>query len=165
MFEIGDTVIYRRDVCKLISIEKKYKNDEDYYVIAPIDNSTLVIKLPISASSIMRKIMTKKQVDDLIKRIPEINVSDIDSRNHGSDYEKLYSKGNYDDIISIIKTSHQRQQETTDKYKKINEYDKVYFRKAENFLYKEIAASLGITPEEAKKYVVDQVQKNTGSDI
>lgn len=159
MFKVGDTVVYRRDVCKLISIDKNYKDNEDYYVIAPVDETTLIIRLPISKSSIMRKVMSKEEIDELIKRIPSIATSEIDSHNHGSDYEKLYNKGDYTDIISIIKTAHQRQQETADKYKKINEYDKIYFRKAENFLYKEIAASLNMTTDEARQYVSSQIKK------
>lgn len=44
MLNIGDYVIYKRDVCKIDSI--KILNNNDYYVLKPIDDEILATLVP-----------------------------------------------------------------------------------------------------------------------
>lgn len=46
MKKIGDYIIYRRDVCKIIDCKKI--NNNDYYVLEPINDNLLRITIPIN---------------------------------------------------------------------------------------------------------------------
>lgn len=158
MFKIGQIAVYRREVCTLVAIDRKYQNDEDYYVLVPVDNNTLTIRLPIShAKGVLRPLITKAEVEDLIGRIPDIETVAINSWSHASEYRDLLSSSSHEDLIRIIKTAYLRQQDRTDKHQKVNENDKVYYRTAEKLLYSEIAAVLKLTYEEARDFVVTRV--------
>jgi len=158
MVKISDKVVYRNDICKILSIDRKYKDNEDYLVLSSSQDSTLIIRVPLSvADENIRPLMSKKDINQLIKKIPEIPTIPMENWNRGVEYKELLSDGSHESIISVIKTSHLRQQAKTDKKQKVNEIDKIYFRQAEQRLYREIAAVLNISYEAAKKYIIDSV--------
>jgi len=158
MVKISDKVVYRNDICKILSIDKKYKDNEDYLVLSSSQDSTLIIRVPLSvADENIRPLMSKKDINQLIKKIPGIPTIPMETWNRGVEYKELLSDGSHESIISVIKTSHLRQQAKTDKKQKVNEIDKIYFRQAEQRLYREIAAVLNISYEAAKKHIVDSV--------
>ncbi len=45
--------------------------------------------------------------------------------------------------------------------KKISDKDKIYFDKAEEYLYNELSISLGMSFEKTKKYIIDRVTELT----
>ncbi|MDD3035945.1 MAG: hypothetical protein PHO93_03420 [Candidatus Saccharimonadaceae bacterium] len=158
MVEIGNKIVYRNSVCTVIDVAKKYKDDEDYYVLSPTRDPSLFIRISINkAEKNIRSLMTKSQIENLIRKIPEIPIVPIDTCNHGTEYKELLSKGTHEDLIVIIKTARIRQQIKTEKRQKINESDKTYFRQAEQLLYNEIAATLDISYNDAKNYVIEKV--------
>lgn len=54
MFKINDYLVYRKEVCKVTEI-KEYKNDFFYYVITPINDTSLKIEVPTDSSVIRKK--------------------------------------------------------------------------------------------------------------
>lgn len=158
MFQIGGKIVYRDEVCTVKDIAKKYKNDEDYYVLQSSCDPSLVIRVPVSkTSAIMRALMTKKDIDELIEKIPDIPVVPVSNWNRGSEYKDLLGDGSHVSIVSIIKTAYLRQQVKIERRQKANESDKLYFRQAERLLYNEIAAALDIPYDEAKSYIIQKV--------
>lgn len=164
MFNIGDYVVYKRNVCKIKEIKKNFIKNTDYYILVPIDDESLTISIPIGNEKIARKLITKKELDNIISLIPNIDVKIIDNeKNIEQEYKKLLDSGSHEDLIKIIKTSYLRNKERTDNKKKISEKDKVYFKMAEKLLYNEFSVVLNTSYEDAKKYVIDEVNKNIGS--
>lgn len=72
MFKVGDYVVYNNSVCKIIEIRKKRYNNLDYYFMRSIDDNSLKIEIPIN-NKLIRKVITKEQVLELINKIPSIN--------------------------------------------------------------------------------------------
>ena len=52
LYKIGDYVVYKRDVCKIIAIKEKQFMNMDYYVLVPISDETLKIDVDTTAMSI-----------------------------------------------------------------------------------------------------------------
>ena len=77
-----------------------------------------------------------------------------------NEYKKLLHEEGYDGLIKIIKTTYLRNCDRINNKKKISERDEIYFNMAEKYLYNEFAVSLGVTFEEAKKYVIEKVTRN-----
>lgn len=156
MYQINDYVIYRKDVCKIKDI--KEKNNVSYYVLIPIDDDSLKIEVPTN-NNILKELMSKEEVNELIKKIPNISLIECNDKMIETEYKNLLSTGTKEDLIKIIKTTYLRNKERIDNKKKISDKDNNYFNKAEKILYNELSIVLGMTYEETKNYIIDKVSK------
>lgn len=159
MYKIGDYLVYKRDVCKVKEIKEKYYNDIDYYVLNPISDLSLKINVPVNNETLLRNLISKEEVNRLIKNIPNIETISIDDRMIESTYRDLLKTEKHEDLIKIIKTSYLRNKDRTDNNKKISEKDDNYFKLAEKFLYTEFSIVLNKTYEDTKSYVISEVEK------
>lgn len=156
MFKIGNYVIYKRDVCK---IENRVEKDGvEYFELTPIDDNSLKIKVPTN-NELLKSLMTKEEVYDLIKKIPDINIIKSDDKMIEYEYKNLISTGNKEDLIKIIKTTYLKNKERLENKKKISDKDNSYFEKAERILYNEISIVLGKTFDETKEYIIEKVSE------
>lgn len=159
MVSIGDIIMHRRDVCRVKGVAEKYRDDEDYYVLAPLDDDTLTVYvLKVNAEKLFRPVMSRDEAEQLIARIPEIEPVDIGDRMIESVYKELIGSDAHEDLVRIIKTAYVRSEAKLSKGLRRTEKDKMYFRMAEKILYSELAASLEKTYEETEEYIVDQVR-------
>ncbi len=158
MFDIGDFVVYKKDVCKIIGIKEKYYKGIDYFSLEPVFDNTLKIDVPKN-SNLFRRILSKKEVEEIINRIPLISYIDMNDKMLENEYKRLLHEGGYDGLIKIIKTTYLRNNDRINSKKKISEKDETYFNLAEKYLYNEFAVSLGISSKEAKEYVINKVNE------
>ena len=158
MYKINDYLVYGKDVCKVEKIEEKKFNNEDYYLLRPLKNKTLKISAPVSdKANKIRELISKKELEKLIKKIPEISIITTDDKFIENEYKKLLSTGTHEDLIKIIKTTYLRNKKRLDNNKKIAEKDKNYFELAEEYLYNEFSVVLGKNFEETKDYIINEV--------
>lgn len=161
MYNIGEYLVYKNEVCIIKEIKQKYFNNIDYYVLNPIDDLTLKINVPVENKlGYIKKIMTKQEAIDFINNMLEIDILDIADRNIENEYKRLLSTGEKEDLVSIIKTTYIRNKKRKDESKKIGEKDDEYFKKAEKLLYNELAISLNMSIEEVKKFIITKLSKD-----
>ena len=160
MYKVGDLLVYKKDVCEIIEIKEKYLRDMDYYILAPIIDKSLKLQIPTSSSAI-RDLLTKEEVERLIKQIPTIETIKIESKNIENEYKQLMQSGTHEDLIKIIKTTYLRNKERLDNNKKTTDKDNYYFNQAELYLYNEFSVVLNLTYDETKEYVLNAVNKLT----
>lgn len=159
MKKIGEYIIYRRDVCKIIDIKKNHINQLDYYVLVPVNDSSLHIDVPIDNHlGYIRELMSREEVDKLIERIPNISIIDANARHLEEQYKKLLDNGEHEGLIKIIKTTYLRNKKRLDNKKKISDKDQYYFDLAEHYLYDEISVILNKSFEETKEYVIKHLR-------
>ncbi len=158
MFKTTKYIIYKRDVCIIKEIKKNYLKDKDYYLLVPISDPSLKIEIPTD-SKLIRDLITKKEVKDLIKSIPEIQSLDLDSKKIEEAYKQLLQSGTHTDLIKIIKTAYERNKERLDNNKKTTDKDNYYFELAEKYLYNEFKIVLNKDYESTKEYVMSQVEE------
>lgn len=156
MKKIGDYIIYRRDVCKIIDYKKI--NNNDYYVLEPINDNSLRITIPID-NVYIKELMNITELEELINNIPNIDIIEENDRNIENKYKELLDSGIHENLIRIIKTTYIRNKNRVDNKKKISERDKHYFDLAEHYLYSEIGILLNKNFEDTKKYIVDILEK------
>lgn len=161
MFKENDYLVYKRDVCKVVGFKKHRKTGEDYYVLAPLGDASLIIKVPADNKlGFIRKVLSKSEAEKLILSIPEISELDnMEDRFIEKTYKKLLYSGTHEDLIVIIKTTFLRNQNRLENNKKAGDKDTKYFKLAEKYLYNELSVSLGKSYDETKEYVLDKVQK------
>lgn len=156
MYKINDYIVYRHDVCKIKKI-KKIK-DKDYYVISPIDDNSLIINTPAdNKMGYIRDILSKEEAKKIIDSIKDIKAVDsINEKNVEATYKELLNSYSYENLIKIIKTTYERNNNRLINNKKISEKDDTYFKLAEKYLYNELAISLNTTSEEIKDYIINK---------
>lgn len=161
MYKKGDYVVYRRDVCIIKDIKESKLKNTTYYVVNPIDDSSLIIDIPIENKlGFLRDVISTDKAKKLIERIPEINpIENINEKNLDAKYKEMLYTGNYEDLIKIIKTTFLRNESRVNNKKKISEKDNNYFKLAEKYLYNELSVSLNMSVEEVKDYIFRVVNK------
>ena len=158
MYKINDYIIYKREVCKINDILPKFFKDNDYYLLSPLSDDTLTIKVPVNNKEI-RSLITKKDIDKIINEIPDIEPVNSDTKSLEGIYKDLLASGSHEDLIKIIKTTYLRNKERIDNNKKTTDKDNYYFNLAEKYLYQEFQIVLNLTYDEAKDYVINKVEK------
>ena len=159
MKKIGDYVVYRKEVCKIVNIKEKYMKDIDYYSLVPIDDESLHLDVPTTIDNqYLRDLINKEQVEELIKIIPQIKPIETIEKNMENEYKKLINSDNLEDYIKIIKTTYLRNQERIDNKRKISDKDEYYFNLAEKYLYNEFRIVLNMTFDEIKEYITTKVK-------
>lgn len=156
MYKVGDFVINKMNVCKIIDYKNDYLNNKDYYILVPVDDESLKIKLPVNDNQ-LRNLISKKELENIIDNIPNIEPLSCEERHIENEYKNLFSQGTHEALIKIIKTTFLRNKIRLDNKKKISEIDNTYFIKAERCLYTEFSIVLNTSYEETKQYVIDKV--------
>ena len=126
--------------------------------MCPIEDESLIIKVPVSNKEI-RNIISKKEALNLIDKIKNIPELDINDKNLENQYKDLMNNHNLEHIIKVIKTTYLRNKKREDEGKKIGEKDNLYFVKAENRLYDELSISLNMTSKEVKNFIIQKFEK------
>ena len=165
MYKINDIVVYRRDVCRVIGRHRSDFTGEQCYILVPYANQDGSVKMQVPIANKgghLRDLITREEIDKLIKSTPDIELLENKPANMKSVYANLLKGDEISDLIRIIKTSYLRNQARLEANKKIASIDDEYLRKAEKYLYEEIAVSLGLSYEESKTFFEDEVAKISG---
>ena len=162
MYKVGDYVVYKKDVCLIKEIKTNKLNNKEYYLLIPVSDDSLKIDVPVdNEQSSIRNLTTKKEIKDLIKKIPSIEVINVNNKLLENEYKELLKEGSFESLIKIIKTTYLRNKERLDNNKKKGDKDDYYFNLAEKYLYTEFSVVLNMSFEETKDYVIEEVRKNT----
>lgn len=156
MYKENDYVIYGKQVCRVEKIEKK--DELEYYILRPVKDESLKIQIPTTTDKI-RNIISKKDIEKLIEKIPEIELIDTDKKYLEATYRQLLQNGTHEDLIRIIKTTYLNNQERIANKKKLIETDKNYFELAEECLYEEFSIALGKDIDATRNYVISKVDQ------
>ena len=157
MFKIGEYLVYRKDVCQVKEI--KEKNNKQYYQLVPITDDTLRIEVPVEdKDNALRSLITKEEIDNLIKKMPSIELIECNDKMIELEYRNLLATGNKEDIIKVIKTAYLRNKARLENKKKISEKDMTYLEKAEKLLYNEFSIVLNLSLDDTKQYIINKVE-------
>jgi CarD family transcriptional regulator len=159
MLKIGEYIVYKRDVCKIKEIKENYFKNQDYYILEPIQDKSLKISVPIQNEEELKPVISKEKVQELINKIPNINVIEKNDKILENEYKLLLNNGTYEDLIKIIKTTYMRNQKRKEDKKKVSEKDLYYFNFAEKYLYTECSVSLNLSYDDTKNYIIKNIQK------
>ena len=158
MYNKGEYVVYKRETCQVKDIISKYYKDRDYYLLSSLSDNSLMLKVPVDNNEI-REVITRKEVNNIIRKIPKIDIISCDSKGLETAYKKCINSGRHEDLIAIIKTTYLRNKERIDNKKKTTDKDMYYFNLAEKYLYQEFQVALGKDYDETKEYVINNVKK------
>ena len=161
MYKENDYLVYKRDVCKVKEVRKNKLTGMDYYILVPVMDKSLIIDVPVdNRMGYIRSILSKEEIEELIKKIPFIEpLTNISDKYLEKTYKELLYNGTIEDLVKIIKTSYIRNDNRIKNNKKISDKDKMFFDKAEQYLYSELSVVLNMSYDETKEYIINRIQK------
>ncbi|RFB17208.1 CarD family transcriptional regulator [Bacillus sp. HNG] len=156
MFNIGDLVIYsNQGICRIDDIcEKTYSGiTRNYYIMSPIEDSTLTIQNPVDNDrNLMRAIIGKSESEEILDsfKLPGIQWIDHASERH-KNYSEIVSSGDRKEISSVLNTLMSKKYEFEIIDKKLSEHDRRLLLHIQKILFKELAITLDTTVKAIEK--------------
>ena len=167
MFQVGDLIIYGGEgVCRVVGmgvpeVFEEEGDDREYYTLEPLYRRGTVYT-PIDTTVFMRHIISKEEVLELIKGIPDINDDIIENRNIrmlSEQYEQIIQSHSCMDLMRLIKSVDHKRRVMIERGKKLGQVDEKFFKRAEELLHGEFAVALDIPKEEVKDFISDRVKQ------
>ncbi|MCH5260806.1 MAG: CarD family transcriptional regulator [Lachnospiraceae bacterium] len=155
-------------VCRVVNITgnpiDKLDKVRKYYVLEPVFEKGSTVYTPVDNDKvIMRRIMSKKEAEDLVGRITTIETVWIqEEKSREQMYKEAIRTYDCQSLVQIIKTLYLRKQNRLKEGKKVLSSDEQYLRKAEELLYSEMSLALSIPKEEVEAYIAEAVQSREG---
>ncbi len=162
MYNINDLVVYRRNVCKVIGKKRSDFTGELCYVLEPYENIdySCIVQVPVSnKGGHLRAVVTKDEVEQLCKRSVDIEPLESKPANMKSKYLDKLKGDDLEDLVCIIKTTSQRNQERLENHKKLAAVDGEFLKKAENYLYSELSVALELSKEKTKEFFLSELKR------
>lgn len=163
-FRKEDYVVYGSSgVYQIVDIVKEEfggEKEREYYVLKPLYGNDMDVYIPTDNDKIqIRGILPKKDIDKIIKSIPNISDEWIeDYKDRKTEFSDMLTSGDHKKIIELIKIIYSRKGELKEDGKQLNRADSEMLKAAENLVYYEFAASLGIEPEKVIDYITEVIE-------
>lgn len=96
MRNVGDYIVFRKDVCEIVDIKENPFNHVMSYTLIPITDQSLKMNIPIDNASI-RDLMTMDELNTLINEMRDIPIIEVEDKQLENEYKRLLNEGtNYD---------------------------------------------------------------------
>lgn len=166
MFNKGEYIVHsRKGVCKVedvthIDIDGADKN-KLYYVLIPMKNQESKVFYPTDNDKvIMRNILTKEQVEEIVNSMEDIEPIWIDNEKQRElIYREAISSCDCQKLVAIIKTLYNRGKTRLENGKKITFVDERYMKEAKDVLYDEFAIALNMDKNKVEQYIIENINK------
>lgn len=160
MFAIGDLVVYGGEgVCRVESIGRSAISCADptreYYTLAPLYHTGHVMT-PVDTRVLMRPIMTMEEAEAFVSALPTLeaeNTAELSQRAAREYYQSVVTSYDCKRIAAFMKTLCCKRALAIKNGKKVSQLDERYAKRAEDALYGELAAALGIGRDEVCAYI------------
>ena len=154
MYKIGDKFVYGiSGACKIVDIKKEKfgSSEKTYYILSPFSDLKETIFVPVDNERLVSKM---KNMESLIKTIPSRKSVWIENVNlRHEKYRSIINKANREELITLLKTLHERRIELKRTGKNLSTNDERFLRQAQNIIHSEISLVLQIPPEEVVPYI------------
>ena len=167
MFGKGEIVFYEnKGVCEVMDVitmnHQGIPKDKLFYVLHPYFTKDDKIFTPIDNDKIiMRKLITKEEVDQLVGEISEIEELKIDNEKMREEtYKECIRSCECKQWVRIIKTLKKRRNRRIQEGKKTTASDDRYLKLAENNLYSEISVRLGVSRLDVAGFLEGRFEEN-----
>ena len=160
MFAAGDLVIYGGEgVCRVESVGMPETEGIDktkaYYTLSPLYRTGQVMT-PVDTGVLMRPVMTPAEADAFLTALPELPAeepSGASQRAIKDHYHAVVTSYDCGRMAAMIKYTCRRRRAAQQRGRKVSQLDERYLRRAEDQLYGELAAVLGIDRQEVCQYI------------
>lgn len=165
MYQTGDLILYGTlGVCEVADIAvqnlSRAAKEQIYYTIKPL-HQTCVIYAPVENSKVfIRPILTKEEAELLIDKIPTIQAKAYHNRvlsQLTEHYEASLQSHDCVDLVELTMSLYAKKQDMEKQKHKFGSVDEKFMKRAEDLLFGELSAALGIQKESVPAYIMSRV--------
>lgn len=160
MWKKGDYVVYgEKGICVVDGTTHLNMRGADsgklYYVLIPVGERETKIYSPVDNEKVpLRRPMNEQEAMELIGEIPELSELQVTQEKFREDaYKAALRSLDCRQWASMLKTLRRRRQRRLGQGKKVTATDERYFRRAEDYLYSELAMALGKQKSEIEEFI------------
>lgn len=162
MLKKGEKIIYgQTGVCKVLDITEKelIRNQrKKYYVLSPVFQQNNIIYAPAESGKVfMRPIITKKEADELISKIPEIEKGIEDFEITAEECREYITSHSPERLVELTAKIYKKKKHNQSLKKKLGFSDERFMQTAETLLFGELAAALNIEPQNVPEYIKSKI--------
>lgn len=164
MFKVGEYIVYGLNgVCEVEEVGPMelsgVQSDKIYYTLAPVYTKGSRVYTPVDNQKvIMRSVMSKKEICNLIDQMKEIELIEAaDDKSREAAYKEALRSCDCLEWMRIIGTARKRKEERIAQGKKMSACDERYLKQAQDILNGEFALGLGIEKQEVEQFIEQRV--------
>lgn len=164
MFQVSDTVLYGSEGVYVIDSMTEMDfdgNKKSYFVLKSVNREKSTIYVPEDNETLlgkMRRILSKDEIYDLIKNMPEEELIWIDDESERMvKYKEILIKGDHREIVRLIRTLYLHRLKQKEIGKNLHKVDERFLKDAEKMMYDEFAYVLDIKPDQVLPFIQQQI--------
>ena len=166
MFSKGDWIVYNcTGVCRVEAVGPLGRGvgaqGRDYYTLRP-ERGRETIYIPVDSGVFMRPVITRRQAEELLARVPEMDAPVCITRDlkalHAH-YRALLQTHTCEDLVRLIKSARAKTRRLAARGVHPRRIDQEYQKRAEELLYEELAVALEQPYEQVARSVGQQVAR------
>lgn len=163
MFEVGDLIVYAtHGICRVDDISEMtfYDMTKTYYILHPIEDPKLTIRVPVDNDSVvMLKVIEKEQAKAIIESFALPGSEWIEKNTERAHkYHQIINRGNREEIARIINTLMRRKLTVEMEGKKLGEADNRMLTSIQKIMFTELSISLNKTFEDIMEQVTELIR-------
>lgn len=167
MYKVGDLVLYGNNgVCQITDIvmmKAFEKDDKQPFYVLKLLHQKCTIFAPVNSTKVfMRPIISKAEAERLIDMIPTLRVEAYHNRalhELAEHYKASLSTHDCTDLIELTMSIYAKKQFAEQQKRKIGVVDEKFMKKAEDLLFSELSAALGIPKDKVPEYIAERVNE------
>ena len=160
MFREGERVVYGSEgVCRVKKVGPLEPGGQVYYTLTPLYGNGAAF-VPVARESALRPALDREEALALIRRMPELEcVPEADGKGREAEYLRLLRSHDSEALACLGKSSWQHARERAEK-RRGSEREMRFLKRAEELLFGELAAALGI-PREQVPETIERILSGT----
>jgi CarD family transcriptional regulator len=167
LYKVGDLVYYgRTGVCKITDLiqqeGKEASGAKQYYVLKPLSGSCTITTPVENGKVFMRSLISKQEAEHIIGLIPTIKVKAYHCRNLQELSEHYNTYIDTHDCVELAKLTlslYTKKQDAILQKRKIGTIDERYIKLAEDLLFGELSAVIGISRASLQQSIIAKVRE------
>lgn len=165
MYQVGDLVLYgTTGVCRVTDVSMAtlpgLPGEQLYYTLSPLYQQCVIQTPAENGKVFMRPIITREEAERLIALIPTIQAEPRYGKANTElveHYASAIRTHDCEDLVELTMSIYAKKLELEEQKKKFGAVDERFMRQAEDLLFGELAAALGIQRDEVPAYIAAKV--------
>jgi CarD family transcriptional regulator len=168
MCQVGDLVIYGGSncVCRITDITgldfPDIDRDRLYYVLKPLRQDCVIYCPADNTDMLMRRVISREDAEALIDMIPGIKAEIYQGQEFkqiAEHYESIIKTRDCAKLIELTMSLYSKKHFLLDNNRKFGAQEDMFMKRAEEMLFGELSAALGIPRESVPSYIAARIER------
>lgn len=166
MLNIGDTVLYgATGVCRVEGVTQREigRETKEYFVLKPLASERNSVLVPTDNEALLkkaRKILSKKEITEIIARVPECDdiwIEDETARREA--FSEIIHSGDRLKLMLMVRSLYRRGLARNAEGKRLHIFDERILGEGERLLHDEFSAVLSIPANEVADFITANIKE------